>query len=87
MRQYCRSCRLLGDDVVELVEAEAIVTLCAVDDVGIVHHLCDLVVIKGFAQFPRNALESIKVDCSSSVLVPKLEHFSHTFTALCVTSL
>ena len=82
-----RSLILLGDDVVELIEGEAVVALGAVDDVGVVHHLGDLVVVHGLAQFPGDPLEGVEVDHAGALLVPELEHLAQSLATLAVAGL
>ena len=59
----------------------------AVDDVGVVHHFGDFIVVHGLAQLSGDSLEGLEVDDSSSLGVPELEDLGHTFTALGVPGL
>lgn len=57
----------------------------AVDDVGVVHHFGDFVVVHGLTQLSGDSLESVEVDGSSSLGVPEFEDLGQAFAALGVT--
>lgn len=70
-----KSIGFLGHDVVELIEAEVIVIVGLVQDVSIVHHLGDLIIIQGLSQLFGNSFETIKINHSVSFWIPKIENF------------
>ena len=83
MRSGC----LLGDDVVELIKAEPVVVVSSIDDVGVVHHFSDLVVVHGLTQLSGDSLEGVEVDDSSSLGVPEFEDLGQALAALGVAGL
>ena len=70
-----KSIRFLGHNVVELVEAEIVMIVGLVQDIGIVHHLGDFIIIQGLTQLFGNSLETGKINNSISFWVPKVEDF------------
>ncbi len=79
-----KSCSLLSHDGVELLEVEVVVVVGAVDNVGVVHHLSQVLVVHGLAQLSGNSLEALEVDVAVSLLVPDLEHSGQSFAGFAV---
>jgi len=59
----------------------------AVHDVGVVHHLGQLVVVEGLAQLTGNSLEAVEVSESASRLVPDVEDLGDSLARLGVADL
>lgn len=83
----CRLSSLLGDDGVELFKREVVVGLGVVHDVGVVHHLSKLLIVKSLAELAGDALEAIEVGEALGIFVPDLEHTSQTIAGFGVTNL
>lgn len=58
-----------------------------VHDVGVVHHLGQLLVVEGFAQLAGDALEAVEVSEAVALLVPDLEDASQTVAGFGVADL
>ncbi len=58
----------------------------SVHDVGVVHHLSELLVIHGLSQFSGNSLEAVEISVSVALLIPELEKSSDTIAGFNVTN-
>lgn len=78
---------LLGHNAVEFVEVEVLIGLSVVDNVGVVHHLSELIIVQGLSQLSCNFLKTVEVSYSLALAVPELENFSDTFFGLGIANL
>ena len=65
---------LLDDNVVEFFEAEIVVGFSVIHDVGVVHHLCELVIVQGLAEFSGDSFEAFEISIAVVFVVPDLEN-------------
>ena len=58
-----------GDDVVELIEADAFIAWCLLTDVSWVQQLQEVIIIDSILDLSGNGLELLEVDASVFVLI------------------
>jgi|JI9StandDraft_1071089.scaffolds.fasta_scaffold563000_1 hypothetical protein len=78
---------LFGDDSVELFEGEIFIRIGLVQDVGVVHHFHDLLVVHGFSEFSADSLDLLEVYDAFALAVVEVENFIQTFFGLGVPQL
>ena len=57
-----------------------------VQNVGIMHHLRDFIIIKGFSKLLCDSLKTIKINHSISLGIPKIEYFCKACSGFIVTN-
>lgn len=76
-----------GDDLIELIQAEIFIGFGVINDVGVLHHLLEFIIVEGLTKFPGDAFKALDVSNTVSLGVPHVEHLANTFPRSAVTGL
>lgn len=77
-----RSILLFADDFVELVECEIFVGISLIQNMSIMHHFHDLLIVHGFSQFPADSFYFFEVDEALLFKVIEVEDLKQSFFGL-----
>ena len=80
-----RSIFFFGNDLIEIVKSEFLVGVSLIQDMSVVHHFGDLLIVHGLAKFSANSFDFIEVYDSLLLLIVESEYFIKTFFCFCVT--
>jgi hypothetical protein len=81
---FCGSIFLLCHDRVEFLEGESLVAFGVVEDVDVVHHFLDFVVVHGLPEFLSDCPDFIKIDEAALVRVVQVIQFLQPVLGLSV---
>lgn len=82
---YRCSIFLLADDLIKLIESEELIWLCLIQNVSIVHHLCNLLIIHSLAQLPGDILHLLEINKSNPIGVIECKQFAEPIFWLGIT--